>query len=403
MRHLFVFLLLPAFLTGQTGSEDSTRLFSGRVVDAATGAGVPYASVYCRSCAYGGTVTSAEGDYVLTVTEASPAIRIDHIMYRTLETRAGGDGTDYRLTAEVHELPEVIVDGTEALKLVEAAYASLDAAAGQFYRGEGFYRQTTRMDDRYTELFECFVDLKYSNQGVADWKVRTGRYAVNPLPDRLLFENQSYLTRGWKVHNDVYDPAKFSVPVNPAAYDRYDYRIAGRIRKEGGEVILVDAIPTEGAPAGKVIGARLYLDKATARLLQADYTLAGLDIGQPARGSFEAVGLRASIRFQEAPGGTSLLHTMTTETTFTFRKPDGTDYRVAVNSLFLNFTPDPVAGRVRAVAERERVDLEEVARKKYRAKWWDRHPVVAATPVERAVIDDFNRAAYFGNYFDETR
>ena len=403
LKHLVLLFVLPVLAFGQGTPSDSSVVITGKLVDQASGAGVAYATVYCRSCAFGGTVSSAEGDYVLTAEADAPAVRIDHIMYRTLETTVRAGQADVRLTAEVHELPEVVVDGTEALKLVEAAYAGLRARADQFYRGEGFYRQTTRMDDQYTELFEYFVDLKYSNQGIADWKVKTGRYAVNPLPDRLLFENQSYFTRGWKVHNDAYDPAKFAVPVNPAAYRLYDFRIAGRIRKADGDVILVDALPTEDVAAGKVIGARLYIDKATATLLQADYTLQDLDVSQPQHGSFGPARLSASIRFRTDVEGNPLIQSMTTQTDFTFVNPAARNYAVAVKSLFLSFPPDPMGGRVDAVAGLHFADLAEVSRKKYRAKWWDRHPVVAATPVEQAVIEAFNRAAYFGNYFDETK
>ncbi|WP_157974332.1 carboxypeptidase-like regulatory domain-containing protein [Lewinella sp. IMCC34183] len=401
MKHLLFLLAFPLLAFGQDTGKDSTNVIAGKITDTATGEGIAYATVYCGRCTYGGTVTSAEGDYVLTSPVVSPAIRVDHIMYRTLETTVGEGRSDLRLAAEVHELPEVVVDGTEALKLVEAAYARLAGRADRFYRGEGFYRQTTRMNEEYSELFEYFVDLKYSNQGIADWKVKTGRYAVNPIPDRLLFENQSYFTRGWKVHNDAYDPAKFTIPLNPATYRLYDYRIAGRIQKESGEVILIDAFPTDESADG-VIGARLYIFKKTATLLQADYTLTHLNISQPQRGVFGPAGLTASIRFRTANAGDALIQSMTTQTTFPYHA-DGATYAVEVKSLFLNFSPKTMSGTVDAVAGLNFADLKEVSRKKYRAKWWDRHPVVAATPVEQAVIDNFNRADYFGNYFDETK
>ena len=403
LKNLLLLCWLPVVAFGQSTVPDSSLVITGRLIDEATGAGVAYATVYCRTCSFGGTVSSAEGDYVLTAPADNPAVRIDHIMYRTLETTVRVGRANLQLVAEAHDLPEVIVDGTEALKLVEAAYAGLHRRADQFYRGEGFYRQTTRMDDQYTELFEYFADVKYSNRGIAEWKVKTGRYAVNPLPDRLLFENQSYFTRGWKVHHDAYDPAKFSVPVNPAAYRLYDFRIAGRIRKAGGDVILVDALPTESAPAGKVIGARLYIDKATATLLQADYTLQGLDISQPQHGAFGPARMTASIRFRTTDDGNPLIQSMTTQTDFTYENTSAKEYAVVVKSLFLNFPPAPMGGSVESVAGLHFADLKEVSRKRYRAKWWDRHPVVAATPVEEAVIEAFNRAEYFGNYFDETK
>ncbi|MGB3799421.1 MAG: carboxypeptidase-like regulatory domain-containing protein [Lewinella sp.] len=392
-------LALPALLCGQTSRPDTLYQLSGRLSDASTNESISFATIYCPSCSYGGTVTNEQGSYILSSPGPVAEIRVDHIMYGTLKTSVRQGAGELRMQREVHDLPEVVVDGTEALQLVERAYARLASHQNATYRGEGFYRQATRLDGKYTELLEYFVTVKYANQRIGDWKVKTGRYAVTPSPDRIQFINHSYFTRGWRVHHDAYNPDNFTTPVNPAAYHLYDFRIAGRIQKEAGEVILVDALPSADK-AGSLIAARLYILKGSAELLQAEYTLEQFEMDQPVRGTFRPGRLTAAIRFRTAADGASLIQSMTTETAVQYHDSAGQAHALEVNSLFINFPPQPVNGKAGASADSAFDDLRAASGKKYRPKWWDRHPVVAATPVEQEVIEDFNRANYFGNYFD---
>ncbi len=376
---------------------------SGKLLDASTGGPIPYATFYCPSCDFGGTVSNELGEYVLSAPTPVAEVRVDHIMYRTLEASVSEDRGNLRMQPEVHELPQVVVDGTEALQLVERAYARLQAQQDQSFRGEGFYRQTTRQDEGYTELLEYFVRTRYSNRGMGDWKVTTGRYAIDPAPRRIGFGNHSYWTRGWKVHHDVYDPDRFVTPVNPAAFPLYDFRIAGRIAKESGEVILVDALPTAEVNAGTVIAARLYIDKRTAEILQADYSLDQLELDQPERGAFSPARMTATIRFRSTEERVSLIQSMQTRTSFSYSDRGVEAHAVEVNSVYLNFPPRAVNGQADTDAQSDFDDLRAASAKKYRPKWWDRHPVIAATPVEREVIEAFNQAEYFGNYFEPGR
>ena len=389
-------LLLPWVAAAQSEYQ-----LQGRITDAATGAGIPYASVYCADCAYGGTITSEKGEYVLLAAQESVDVRVNHLMYGERTVRLSPGSSDVTLHVAPLELPGVTVDGSEAIKLVKRAFALLASKQDQYYRGEGFYRQTTRMNEVYSELLEYFVSVTYNSQGMAEWNIATGRYAVNPIPNRLLFENQSYFTRGVRVFKEDYDPEKFVVPLNPATYHLYDFRIAQRLRRKSGEVLIVDCIPTEGTAIDQITTARLYIERATGRLLQSEYTTGGPGMIEPEGGTIEGSSVMISIRYRTSEEGYPLIQSVNTSTTFDFITTADERYAVQIASLYLNFPPTPVAGARAANTDRAFADLQEVSKKKYRAKWWDRHPVVAATPPERKVIEQFNRQAYFGNYFDK--
>jgi hypothetical protein len=384
---------------GQSITEDATHVIEGRITDEATGQGVAYATLYCKACAFGGTITSEEGTYILTARDSVAAVTVNHIMYRERTLRIYPAAADFSLQLEALDLPEVTVNGTEGINLVKRAYTLLDSGKDQFYRGEGFYRQTTQMNSDYSELFEYFVKVKYSNKGIADWDVVTGRYAVNPIPDRLQFENQSYFTRGFKVYKEEYRSDQYIIPINPATFMLYDYRVVERIKKESGTVLVVDCQATDPQQADDVIAARLYIDSISAQLLQADYVVHELALSTPERGTYQSPTLTASIKFRATDNGHALIQSVRTQTTFRYVKDEQDDYAVSVKSLYLNFPPTSINGTVATTSGMDFVDLREAAGKKYKAKWWDRHPVVAATPIEWAVIDQFNEQAYFGNYF----
>ena len=65
-----------------------------------------------------------------------------------------------------------------AYNLVSKAYYKIYGRNNRSHYGKAFYRQISKNGDEYSELYEMFYDTRYSLNGVEEWAIQEGRYAL---------------------------------------------------------------------------------------------------------------------------------------------------------------------------------------------------------------------------------
>jgi hypothetical protein len=84
-----------------------------------------------------------------------------------------------------------------------------------------YYRQTSRNAEDYSELYEIFYDTRYSSQGILEWDIQEGRYAMKSeraAADYVFNKNFTLLSRLVTMYQPETD--KFIMPVNENVRDR---------------------------------------------------------------------------------------------------------------------------------------------------------------------------------------
>ena len=174
-------LLLAALLLAML-PVSAQVVVSGRLVDEQQQP-VPYASI---SLADGrsGTASNEVGEFSLKVPVLPQQLIVLSMGYEratVTASQAGALAAVVVLHPSAVQLPEVTVRANQdAEELVRRCYAKLLRHQGDVQYGRGFYRQKTREDGRYREIFDAFYDIRITPRNMPSWVLGEARYALTP-------------------------------------------------------------------------------------------------------------------------------------------------------------------------------------------------------------------------------
>lgn len=145
---------------------------SGQVVDAQTGKGVPYATVYVNPSK--GTLTNDEGTFSIEV-DSSATLRISSIGYEKCLLKATGVPSKVKLKPVAKSLREVVVKPVEVDGLLERIIARLaeDYKKQHSKKRKYFYRTLLTDGNERSDLVEAFMQAE-SVVNLRDLKLLSG-------------------------------------------------------------------------------------------------------------------------------------------------------------------------------------------------------------------------------------
>lgn len=369
---------------------------TGRVVDE-KGQPVPYASVALAD-GRTGTATNEVGEFSLRVPALPQQLVVLSIGYGragALATQAGALPVVIVLKASAVELPEVTVRANaEAEELVARCYAKLLRHQADAQYGRGFYRQKTRENGHYRELFDAFYDVKLTPREMPSWVLGEARYAL--VPGILSMKNFSIYTRALPVFQLPGGTSRTAQPLGPNAAERFRFVLRQTLRDQGRELAVVDFGPRVAGDS--VASGTLYIDPRTAALFRFERampTAGNFTSGNPAI-QLGLCTLHTTTNFAPLDDSLSRLASTQVVSNIQMTMKGVPSETTTTSQFFLYEYGPPTPGQKYRATPQDVNDLAEIKKRRYHPEFWRDNAVVKDSPVEAQVIQDFESRRVFG-------
>jgi hypothetical protein len=189
---IFIFIFLLS-LTLQAKAQN----LQGKIIDETSGEGIPFVSIGVIGT-NNATVTNENGEFILKVPAFPAKLRFSHVSYLTTEFEllANDEKLVIRLKPASITLEEVMIDPFKGQRMIKQALEKATITAGMNFYAKAFYRQLTKINDKPSQIYELFYDLKWNTKRVQGWLAKQSRYAELKEDNGFSFSlnNQSYLT-----------------------------------------------------------------------------------------------------------------------------------------------------------------------------------------------------------------
>ncbi len=406
MKFLFLALYLVVLSISGWGQEISLR---GRITDASTGDPIPFASIAIADL-YKGTSSNLRGEFLLKLDSLPVRLIFSHISYHKQEIQV--DSPEYfevRLTPGEILLDTLVIEDEEKGEYAyELLYRALNVAvqhSRDWDYGLAFYRQTSQNTEDYSELYEIFYDTRFSSQGIVDWAIQEGRYAMKTgygAIDFVYNKNFTLLTRLVTMFQPQTD--KFVMPVNENVRDLYDVRVRGLTDIQGRKVAVIDFTPREDIYIPAMEGT-IYIDIDTYEILKLHGAIRNDNLELVALNNPMGTWKNLVLEFEAAfkPMDEKLyLDYITVTQSFDYFIDNVYHHPVKTTSFltyYEYYKPDKfkrLGGRIIRYGNRDRDMLDRIG---YNRRFWEDNPIVMRTPVEEEVISSFEAQNAFGSIY----
>ncbi|WP_020567693.1 peptidase associated/transthyretin-like domain-containing protein [Neolewinella persica] len=401
MKATILLALLALFSPSLFSQEDSIATsFNGMVMDADSGEPVPYATIACPGCYNGGAITNGAGQFEIWPKGYGVAINISHILYEdyALNLTDPAKIVQVKLSPAKIELPLVEVNGSKGLRFLSGALGKLKSTSGIFFKGRGYYRQTSQVDDRYTSLLESFIDVGLSSEGVMRWEMETGRFAISPGDGWMNIYNFSVYTRKIKTFVEAYEKGRAGYPLNMELQKFYAVDVEKYLKSQNRTIAIINCFPQDGAPEGSY-SAKVYVDTTTLDLLEFTILSAGdleLTFDKDKVSTSNEVH-EVTYRMKRSSDNSSLvpasISSVITLDAVWLELDKTSSNEVRSTFVVLEEMPTRRLGKDRSDGES---DYDLIRKIKYKPRFWRKYPVLKNTPLEVQMIEDFEKNKYFG-------
>lgn len=391
MRPLFFGWLLLMPWLGQ-----AQIVVTGRLVDEQQQP-VPYASIALADGSTG-TASNEVGEFSLKLRVLPQQITVLSIGYvRTVisVSQAGALSAPVVLHASAVQLPEVTVRANgEAEELVRRCYAKLLRHEADVQYGRGFYRQKTRQNGRYRELFDAFYDVKITPRTMPSWVLGEARYALTP--GGLSVNNFSMFTRLLPVYQTgAATPGKTLLPLRADSPTYFTLVLRQTLREQGRELAVIDFTPRSGDHPATT--GTLYIDPKTAALfrIEQDIPANAITFSNPLF-HIEKVTGRLVTDFVAQNDSLTRVASCRNVMTVNATVKDFADETVVSSYFFVYEYGPPTTGQRYPGTDPALVDLAPIKKRRYNPAFWQENAVIKASPIEEGIIQDFEGKKVFG-------
>ena len=402
-RHMMAGYLVLLFGGGGLQTHAQPNVV-GLVRDAETG--IPLASAHVSASTGAGTTTNALGQFVLRLDAFPATIHVSHLGYGSHALAAEALPTEtlrVALQPSVYMLPEMeVVSEAYVHEIIRRAYEKARAYDRTDHVAKAFQRMLWWRDDDVVSMSEAFSDIRISYVGLIAEALTQGRYAF--AAEATTDDLSVNWSRGFSyIH--FFESAKDDVgfytslrpyPLSKKAPKDFRFTYEGRVREGEADYHIIAFELLEHAKQRQAsYTGRLFIDAWTHHVLRFEgETLTEASYrGQAIRSQFTMeYGLDVDeIRLRNVTIKTIFFH------------EDGLEERYEGHLWVYDYDTDVEDRRnvlLNALTWRS-ADKAAIDARPYDASFWRDNPVVARTPVEEAVIEQFERAGAFGNLVPE--
>lgn len=397
-------IVLFPFYTNQTITV------RGKVIDELNGSPIPFANI-SLSGTYKGTSSNEDGEFELSLTKLPSELLISHLSHEKKMIYVYSETNELEINLKPSQitLEEVTIkakrNNNAYYQLVKKAYDRLSKSATVMKYGKAFYRQKSQREEKYTEIFELFYDVKYTDIGIEDWAVQEGRYAFqngNEYDIFLYNKNFTLLSRLFSLRQP--DTESYLIPVNQKVKKLFDLELKEVIKFDERFIGVISYKPksTVNLPAAS---GELYIDINNYQILKMKgvFTDASLEIiGLSDKNSaWDNYQLDFQISFIDNHSDQLLMDYIRINHSFDYYFKKEHIGKINTSSLltfYEHYTPvknKSLGGTINYKTS----DMEVIDGIVYNADFWSQNPIVKRTPLEEKLILDFEKNESFGVVF----
>ena len=382
----------------------------GKVIDLLSGEPVPYVHIILQGTNRG-TSTNEEGMFSLPVPDMPSELLISHLAYEKQQVFIYDEliENDISLVPIKNTLQEITVSAKRnrqsAYHLLRKAYKQLAQSENAIRYGKAFYRQKSKREDRYTEIFELFYDVKYNSNGILDWAVQEGRYAFQTQDEFDIFlynKNFTLLSRLFPIKQPNTD--SYIIPINKEVKRLFELELADVIQQGERFLGIINYSPKGDLEAPAATGT-LMIDLDTYEVLKmsgsiSDKRLNIIGFGDT-KSAWDNHQLDFEMVFIDGEKNSLELDYILINHQFDYffnQQPVGRIQTSSMLSFYEHYKPvanKKLGGRINY----RQSDMELIDRIGYDADFWAENSVVRRTPLEETLIEDFELNQAFGAVF----
>ncbi|MGY3087678.1 hypothetical protein ACVWYF_000704 [Hymenobacter sp. UYAg731] len=380
-------LLAAAFLPA------AAQRLTGKILDAATGQPVPYASISVLNST-SGTTSNAEGEFELKTLLPGRLVISELGHRRDTVAVAAAAPLLVRLQPAAVELPEVTT-GTYTEELIKSAYRELQRTNTQKTYGQAFYRQITKLDGDPTEVQEMVWHAQTSNARVEGTALAQGRFAKKKAS--IAFNDFSIYTKAVTFFDTAEDSTsnKGIISLHPA--DKFQLKLLSLT--QNGEQQLAEISCVSKDPTSRTRQGTIIIDAATHQVLRLRLETTQLHTkSNNPMFKFHDELTRVEWVFRPVSGGAAALEYLKVNYQTSMSRPLKSNLPIDASSFtyFYNGRPIPETGVTYTPAKGGTVDLVAIKKTTYDPVFWQNNAVVKRTPLEEQVMKSFEQKGAFG-------
>ena len=390
--------------------SNQTITVYGKVIDNIDGSPIPFANI-SLSGTNKGTSSNEDGEFELSLSKLPSELIFSHLSYEKKLVYVYDETNKLviNLMPAPRQLQEITVKArgnkNTYYNIVKKAYDRLSNTKTEIKYGKAFYRQKSKREDIFTEIFEIFYDIKYSANGIMDWAVQEGRYAFqnNNEYDIFLYnKNFTLLSRMFPIRQP--DTESYIIPVNPEVKKLYELDLKDVIQFDERLIGVISFTPKPEVtrPAAK---GELYIDFDNFQVLKMKGTITdeNLEIVGFAdnNSTWENYELDFEISFIDDLADQLLMDYVQIDHSFDYFFNEKFIGKIRTSSL-LSFYEHyiPVKNKkLGGAINYKSSDMEIIDGVGYNPIFWSNNPIVKRTPLEEKLIRDFEENEAFGVVF----
>ena len=409
MRLLFKLLFSVSILSMSCHVQAQTYEVFGKVINAETKEEIPFANIAIKEI-YKGTASNLLGEFSFNVDSLPVDLIISHLSFETVEiTVTRSEEILIEMTPGKLLMDEVVVRGVGnpgfAYDLVRKAYYKVIGKGSEERYGKAFYRQISRNGAEYSELYEMFYDTKYSNNGVEDWAIQEGRYALelSTIDSFIYNKNFTLMVRLLTIVQPKTED--LIMPLSELVNEQFDLRTERILSVNNRKVAIISFKKKEGIPYPALEG-ELSIDVDTYEVLKmrgdiADDKLNFITL-KGKSGSWKNYVVSCELAFKPLENGKLALDYMQLQQNFDYYFDGVFTNKIETKSFFTYYEYyDPpkkkkLGGRLMKFNQRDSDVLDAIG---YNQLFWDENIIVKRTPIEAEVTEAFERSRAFGSIY----
>ncbi|WP_020526881.1 carboxypeptidase-like regulatory domain-containing protein [Flexithrix dorotheae] len=411
-------------------NEPEIQNFSGKVKDKETQATIPFVNIGLKGKRKG-TSSNIEGEFIIKSGRTDTLI-FSHIGFERIEILAStleNENSVIYLTPSAQIIPEITVNENYEKSLIENARKKALSYQYSLQTAKAFYRQISKIDDVYPEIYEILYDVSYSRKGIANWKINNGRFALRGdifEKEYLYHINFTLISKHLKSFDDgISDENLLLSPIRENPEQFYDIELKNFIKYQDRLVAILEFIPnvTIGFPVFK---GDIYIDTKNYDILKLKGEILGASINLVKGKGSKISDYRRKIdmAYRELEDESLVLDYINITHTFNHSKRKQYDRQITTHSFLSFYNHDLDADKSQSDSlintdeysfnsevilqhesqmnnEEEELlsDLEKIKGVNYNPKFWQENPIVRRTPIEENVIQSFEASGTFGNLY----
>ncbi|MFA6277251.1 MAG: carboxypeptidase-like regulatory domain-containing protein [Pedobacter sp.] len=389
MKKYLICILLLAFLI-----KAKAQNIQGKITDEITGAGIPFVSVGVLGT-NDATVSNENGDFVLKVAFYPAKLRFSHVSYLVTELTLTEsiEKLAIKLRPATISLNLVTIDPYIGQRIVKAALEKARESAPVNFYANAFYRQLTTVNNKASQVYELFYDLKWNTKRIQGWVAKQSRFAE--LNEKVTFSmnNQSYLTFSYSGYLLPDKGGKF---INLATLNEYDFVIDKYIEQADQKIAVVTCKLKKFRKNLYYVNSTYYIGMDDSKIYRLENSVFNLPI-KLSEASLKyppIVTTIATFNGNEHP--IPVLESVSTKLNMSLNVK-GRELNSGISSLLTVYkVNDQLKNQPFEALNRKTKDKTVIESIKYDATFWKNNPIVKQTTLEDSFIKMMESKQAFG-------